>query len=213
LNSRSKICYIYKKKERITLSSRTLIDTVHVPVHNIKIFPSSWFGLLIGSWTHSCAGIFKQSIGARNRKEIRLSYRPVRLHNLYIYYLKISRYCPFKAKATKPARKKTAEMKKVTKEAEVGLWPRSDARNPPRRAKPRRCSLPGEDSEDRRGKAGSRTWTQSRGSACRRRKRRRPRIFGQVSFLHIQAEVRSSYGMQKNIFFWGVVFAIPTAFY
>jgi hypothetical protein len=29
-----------------------------------------------------CAGIFKQSIGARNREEIGLSYRPPRLHSL-----------------------------------------------------------------------------------------------------------------------------------
>ncbi len=29
-----------------------------------------------------CAGIFKQSIGARNRVEIELSYRPARLHSL-----------------------------------------------------------------------------------------------------------------------------------
>ncbi len=31
---------------------------------------------------HTCAGIFKQSMGARNRVGIGLSYRPVRLHSL-----------------------------------------------------------------------------------------------------------------------------------
>ncbi len=30
---------------------------------------------------HTCAGIFKQSMGARNRVGIGLSYRPSRLHN------------------------------------------------------------------------------------------------------------------------------------
>jgi hypothetical protein len=30
----------------------------------------------------NCAGIFKQSMGARNRAEIGLSYRPARLHSL-----------------------------------------------------------------------------------------------------------------------------------
>jgi hypothetical protein len=30
----------------------------------------------------SCAGIFKQSVGARNRVGIGLSYRPARLHSL-----------------------------------------------------------------------------------------------------------------------------------
>ncbi len=32
----------------------------------------------------SCAGIFKQSMGARNRVEIGLSYRPARLHSLAV---------------------------------------------------------------------------------------------------------------------------------
>jgi hypothetical protein len=102
----------------------------------------------------------------------------------------------------RPARKKTAEMKKVRREAEVVLFPKSDARNPPKRARPRRCSLPGEDSEDRRRTAGSRTWIPSTGRGFRRRRRRRPRIFGQVSFLHIQAEVRSSYA-KKYLFLGG----------
>jgi hypothetical protein len=33
-------------------------------------------------WRHCCAGIFKQSMGARNRVGIGLSYRPPRLHRL-----------------------------------------------------------------------------------------------------------------------------------
>ncbi len=38
--------------------------------------------LVIVHITHCCAGILEQSIGARNRVRIRLSYRSARLHRL-----------------------------------------------------------------------------------------------------------------------------------
>ncbi len=41
---------------------------------------SQWHGKQLKGW--ACAGIFKQSMGARNRVGIGLSYRPTRLHSL-----------------------------------------------------------------------------------------------------------------------------------
>jgi hypothetical protein len=40
------------------------------------------------------AGIFKQSMGARNRVGIGLSYRPARLHRLWERFLKIDSLAP-----------------------------------------------------------------------------------------------------------------------
>ncbi len=42
----------------------------------------------------SCAGIFKQSLGARNRVGIWLSYRPARLHRLAELILGIDSWAP-----------------------------------------------------------------------------------------------------------------------
>ncbi len=66
--------------------------TVHWTYDKKSILGGSWTWLWIGPltagsfWTVNRTGIFKQSIGARNRVGIELSYWPARLHRLAEFY-------------------------------------------------------------------------------------------------------------------------------
>jgi hypothetical protein len=76
-----------------TALSRQLADTaIHHGYSACSHSPECWKPfIMIGGWGGGvcCVCIFKQSIGARNRVGIGLSYRPARLHSLAGFFLGI----------------------------------------------------------------------------------------------------------------------------
>jgi hypothetical protein len=79
-----------------------MLELENIGTKNVKHSKKEYFlTILMGlqDQTHR-AGIFKQSMGARNRVGIGLSYRPTRLHRLAKFILGIDSWAPLTFKNT-----------------------------------------------------------------------------------------------------------------